>query len=142
MKRLIIPFAFLCFLFMACPPLPHHYMYGYEIEYVSIGRADSEYILLKEGTIKYVQNNQDTLSNSLRKRDYKALYNFLNGFKLDSLEVIQVPSKKYLYDGALATTLTVTDLNPKQYKSPTFDHDNPPEKIKGFIEYIKKISKR
>lgn len=142
MKRLFIPLIFLCFLLMACPPLPHHYVYGYEIEYKSTGRAGSEYILLKEGTIKYVESNQDTISNSLRKRDYKALYHFLENINLDSLETMEAPSKKHLYDGALATTLTITDLNLKQHRTPTFDHDNPSERIKGLIEYIKKISKK
>ena len=143
MKRLIIPvLLFFCLFLMACPPLPHHYVYGYELEYTSSGRSGSEYILIKEGAVKYVQNNQDTVSNSLRKRDYKALYKFLENIHLDSLSLLEVPSKKFLYDGASATTLTITDGNLDKHKSPTFDSDNPPSQIKGLIEYIKETSKK
>jgi len=127
---------------MACPPLPHHSVYGYKIEYTSTGRAGSEYILLKDGKIKYVESNQDTVSNTLRKRDYKTLYSFLKNLNLDSLETMKAPSKKYLYDGALATTLIITDLSLEPHKTPTFDHDNPPEMIKELIAYIQKISKK
>lgn len=127
---------------MGCPPLPHHYVPLYKIEYKSIGRGGSEYILLEKRTLKYVQNRQDTVIKRLKNKHYKVLHSFLKDINLDSLSLLEVPSRKHQFDGALATTLIITDPQPIVHTSPTFDDDNPPNKIRGIIEYIKSISKK
>lgn len=142
MKRRIVPLLFLSLLLTGCPPLPHHYVPLYKIEYQSIGRGGSEYISLEKSTLKYVENRQDTLTKRLKNKHYRALHNFLKEINLDSLSLLEVPSKKHQFDGALATTLIITDPKPETHKTPTFDHDNPPQEIKGIIDYIKSLSKK
>ena len=142
MKRRIIPVFLFCMLLMGCPPLPHHYVPMYKIEYKSFGRSGSEYILLEKSTLKYVENRQDTIMKRLKRKHYKALHEYFKEINLNSLRTLEVPSKKHQFDGALATTLTITDPKPEVYRTPTFDDDNPPKKIKGIIAYIKSISKK
>jgi hypothetical protein len=142
MKRRIVPLLFMGVLFMGCPPLPHHYVPLYKIEYRSIGRGDSEYIFLEKSSLKYVEYRQDTVVKHLKNKHYKTLHFLLKDIHLDSLSVLEVPSKKYQFDGALATTFAITDTKPEVYKTSIFDHDNPPKEIKGIIEYIKSIAKK
>jgi len=142
MKRHIIPLFFFCLLLTGCPPLPHHYVPLYKIEYKSYGRGGSEYILLEKGTVKYVQNNQDTIARQLRNKHFRMLHAYLQGINLESLSLIEVPSKKHQYDGALATNLIISDVRPFVYTSPTFDDDNPPKEIKGIVEYIRDLAKK
>ena len=142
MKKVLRCLWILCFSFMACPPLPYDSVYGYEIEYQSIGRSTSEYINIKEGLVRYAQKENDTLLHALKKRNYKALYRFLNRVNLDSLGKLNITSKKHQFDGALVTTLIIKDTQLTVHKSPSFDHDNPPEEIKDLIAYVKKIVKQ
>ena len=142
MKRFLLFVVSCCFFLMACPPLPHHYTYQYKIEYNAIGRSGSEYILLENNALKYVQNREDTISKSLKSRNYKRIYHFLKGINLDSLETLVAPSKKHEFDGALATTLTISDPSKRKYITSTFDDGNPPIEIKGLVNYIKDIAKK
>lgn len=142
MKRPVVYLLFCCLLFWACPPLPHHYVYLYKIEYKSVGRSGSEYIAIEKRTLTYVENGQDTIVKGLKNKHQKALHYYLKSTRLDSLGLLEVPSKKFQYDGAKATTLTITDLSPKEHTSVTFDHDNPPEEIKSFVAYIRKLANK
>lgn len=143
MKRLIVPLLlFFCLFLMACPPLAHHYVDAYKIEYSSTGRGGSEYILLKNRALKYVENNQDTIVKPLKKKHFKKLHEYLKNIDLESLSSLKAPSQKYLFDGAQLTTFAITDANPKEHKTLPFDHNNPPEEIKDIILYIKELSKK
>jgi hypothetical protein len=128
---------------MACPPLPHHVMSAYKIEYASTGKGGSEYIHIENRKLLYIKNQQDTIARKLRKRHYNELYRLFLKTPLDSLEYLSVPSKRHQIDAALATTFTVTNINSKQeYHSPTFDDDNPPEEVKELLEYVKELASK
>lgn len=141
MKRHFIFLVLCCVFLTACPPLPRNVMSLFKIEYSSVGKGGSEYILIENKELVYIKNRQDTIKRKLRKKHYPELYSLFLKTPLDSLAYVQVPSKKHEYDGALATTFTITDIHSKQeYVSPTFDHDNPPEKLKKLIAYMKELA--
>jgi hypothetical protein len=142
MIRRTIFFAVCCLLLMACPPLPHQMMNRFNIEYSSTGKGGSEYIQIHKRKLLYVQNQQDTIRKKLQKKTYVQLYELFQNVSLDSLPYLPVPSKRHQFDGASAAALTISDFNSNQYQSPTFDHDNPPEKIKELIAYIKELTKK
>lgn len=142
MKRHSALVLLICFFLWACPPLPHHYVYLYKIEYNSVGRSGSSSISIEKRTLTYVENNHDTIVKVLRNKHQKALHEYLKSTRLDSLSLLEAPSKKFLYDGARATTFTITDLSPKKHTSVTFDHDNPPEEIKAFVAYITQLAEQ
>ena len=131
---------FCCLFLTACPPIPHRSAYLYKIEYNAVGRGGSEYFLLEKGKLKYVENRQDTIAKNLKEKHYKEIYSFLKDINPDSLKIITIPSKKYQFDGALATTLKIFLPEQEGFSSPTFDHDNPPFELKGLINYIKSIA--
>lgn len=114
----------------------------FKLEYKSFGRSGMESILIEKRTLIYINNQQDTLRKKLRKKPYGELYILLSRAQIDSLEFLSVPSKRHQVDGALAATLIVTDMNSKEYRSPIFDADNPPEKIKELIAYIKELAEK
>jgi len=142
MKRRFIACTFCCLLLMACPQSPHRVMSSYKIEYSSLGKGGSEYIQLKKRKLTYIKNQQDTLIRELKRKQYVKLYPLFLKIPLDSLSSLSVPSKRHQFDGALASTLTITDIYAKQWISPTFDHDNPPEELKAFIDFIKILTKK
>ena len=127
---------------MACPPLPHRMMSLFKIEYSTFGKAGSEYIKIEDRTLSYVKNQQDTITRKLRKKHYSQLHELFKEISLDSLETLKIPTKRHQADAALAATLLVTDINSKEYLSPTFDDDNPPQKIKALITYIKELANK
>lgn len=59
---------------------------------------------------------------------------------LEKLETLEAPTKKYMFDGAMAVNFTIT-VNDKVYNMVTFDHGNPPDEIKPLIEKIIELSK-
>ena len=138
-KRL---FTIVCPLFLfACPPLPQHSAFS-KIEYEAYGRGGSEYVLLEEGKLKYVQNRQDTITKTLKNKDYKAIYEQIKDLELSSLENLKVPSTRHRTDGAFAAVLVVWNSEGNEFASPTFDDDNPPNEIKGLVDYIKSLVKK
>lgn len=59
---------------------------------------------------------------------------------LEKLETIEVPTRKHMFDGAMAVNFTIT-INDKVYNAVTFDHGNPPDEIKPLVEKIIELSK-
>lgn len=136
MKRVIALLVFSSLFLMACPPLPHHMAYK-KMEYKALGRAGSEYIVLDRSELKYVLNHQDTITKRLKNKHVKELYQFLKDLDISTLEKLEVPSKKHLFDGALAARLSIYQFSNREHTTPTFDHNNPPKELKGLVEYIR-----
>ena len=95
---------------MTCPPTPRQITNIYTIEYSSIGKGGSEYIQLKKRKLTYIKNQQDTLIRELKRKQYVKLYPLFLKIPLDSLSSLSVPSKRHQFDGALASTLTITNI--------------------------------
>jgi hypothetical protein len=140
MKRILALIIFCSIFLIACPPLPWHTAFS-KIEYEAFSRGASEYILVEQGQIKYVENRQDTISKPLKKKHYKELYEFLKDLELSSLETLEVPSTRHQTDAALAASLAITDKDQNEYVTPTFDDDNPPQEIKELVAYLKGLTK-
>jgi hypothetical protein len=59
--------------------------------------------------------------------------------KLSGLQDLEAPSKKHQYDGALAATFTVT-VGDQLFRTPSFDHGNPPAQIKGLVDEMVRLA--
>ena len=103
--------------------------------YKSITRGYSTQILLQGDTLKYFQNNNETLSLIISKEVKNSLNKLLKNAHPETLGLIKAPSNKFQYDGAMYTTLEVI-WNGKNYKSDGFDDDNPPKKLSPFISFL------
>ena len=75
----------------------------------------------------------DTLWNELEK--------MVNELDLDSLSNLEAPSKSSHHDAAAAATLQI-ELNGKTYKTPIFDHGNPPKSIENIVNKVLSMKKK
>ena len=123
-----------CFLFFSCSSSKHIDRFQ-KIQYKSITRGYSTQILLQGDTLKYFQNNNETLSLIISKEVKNSLNKLLKNAHPETLGLIKAPSNKFQYDGAMYTTLEVI-WNGKNYKSNGFDDDNPPKKLSPFISFL------
>ncbi len=123
-----------CFFFFSCSSSKHIDRF-HKIQYKSITRGYSTQILLQGDTLKYFQNNNETLSLIISKEVKNSLNKLLKNAHPETLGLIKAPSNKFQYDGAMYTTLEVI-WNGKNYKSNGFDDDNPPKKLSPFISFL------
>ena len=59
----------------------------------------------------------------------------LETIELETLSELEPPSKKHQFDGAEIASLEVITNN-SSYKTPAFDHGNPPKEISAIVELI------
>ena len=128
-----------CFLFFSCSSSKHIDRFQ-KIHYKSITRGYSTQILLQGDTLKYFQNNNETLSLIISKEVKNSLNKLLKNAHPETLGLIKAPSNKFQYDGAMYTTLEVI-WNGKNYKSDGFDDDNTPKKLSPFISFLLSLVK-
>jgi hypothetical protein len=121
-------------LFFSCSSSKHIDRFQ-KIQYKSITRGYSPQILLQGDTLKYFENNNETLSLIVSKEVKTSLNKLLKKVHPETIGLIKAPSNKFQYDGVMYTTLEVT-WNGKNYKSSVFDDNNPPKKLSPFIYFL------
>lgn len=106
-----------------------------EVTYEAMTRGSSEMIHVKAGLLTY-KTHKDATEITLTKKQLKALYKALKPIKYAEVNQLKAPSKKRLYDGAMAAVVifkTATDT----YQSASFDHDDPPAELKDLLKLLK-----
>lgn len=105
-----------------------------------------EYSAFSRGSYKQIKIDKDFMFFS-KKRDSKLLkkscdskfWNKLtilsNDLDFENLSNLEVPSKKFLFDGASLARLKIIS-NGKTYESAPFDHGNPPKEIEALVKEI------
>ena len=139
MKKITLLIFANCFLFFSCSSSKHIDRFQ-KIQYKSITRGYSTQILLQGDTLKYFQNNNETLSLIISKEVKNSLNKLLKKVHPETIGLIKAPTNKFQYDGAMYTTLEVI-WNGKNYKSNGFDDDNPPKKLRSFINFLLRLVK-
>jgi len=115
MKKITLLIFANCFLFFSCSSSKHIDRFQ-KIQYKSITRGYSTQILLQGDTLKYFQNNNETLSLIISKEVKNSLNKLLKKVYPETLHTLKAPSNKFQYDGAMHTTLEII-WNGKTYKS-------------------------
>ena len=139
MKKITLLIFANCFLFFSCSSSKHIDRFQ-KIQYKSITRGYSTQILLQGDTLKYFQNNNETLSLIISKEVKNSLNKLLKKVHPETIGLIKAPTNKFQYDGAMYTILEVI-WNGKNYKSNGFDDDNPPKKLSPFINFLLRLVK-
>jgi len=139
MKKITLLIFANCFLFFSCSSSKHIDRFQ-KIQYKSITRGYSTQILLQGDTLKYFQNNNETLSLIISKDVKNSLNKLLKKVHPETIGLIKTPTNKFQYDGAMYTTLEII-WNGKNYKSNGFDDDNPPKKLSPFINFLLRLVK-
>lgn len=132
-KRVLV--LFVTSLLYACPPSSKQLMNSHTITYSAMTRGGSENIHVKNGILTLIKNHSHTTVVKLNKKQLNQLYNAFVDVSLDSLRLLKVPSKKFLFDGAKHTFIEIKSPN-KTYKSISFDHDNPPKELKTLVQVL------
>ncbi len=104
------------------------------IKYEAITRGSSIEINATSKLIIYKDlENIKQLKPALN--DWNALISLIKEIKLSEMESFISPSEDRFVDAALQAKLSIT-VNENSYGSKTFDHGNPPKKIKKIIDKL------
>lgn len=110
-----------------------------EITYEAMTRGSSEMIHIKSDVLTY-KTHKDSKEVTLSNKQLKTLYKALKQIKYAEVDKLKAPSKKRLYDGAMAAVV-VFKTETDSYQSASFDHDNPPAELKELVELIRSFTK-
>ncbi|WP_194767314.1 hypothetical protein [Tamlana sp. I1] len=109
-------------------------------EYVASSRNAFSKIKISKNSISVSKKRgKSEASKPLKASDWEQLLTLSKSIPLETLSELEVPSKKFLFDGASKAILKITS-NGKTYESAPFDHGNPPKEIEAFVKELLSIS--
>ena len=94
MKKITLLIFANCFLFFSCSSSKHIDRFQ-KIQYKSITRGYSTQILLQGDTLKYFQNNNETLSLIISKEVKNSLNKLLKKVHPETIGLIKAPTNKF-----------------------------------------------
>ena len=109
------------------------------ITYQAFSRGSSIKIETDLDSIGY-HNNNEYKKVELNYQHQKEIKNLLSQINIVELGNLKIPSTKSYSDAALQASFKVIS-GEKTYKTQTFDHGNPPKKLKAIIEKLFEIVK-
>lgn len=116
---------------------------GLEFEYTAMTRGSSKKIKANQQGLTFADGRDaQPQTVAISTADWNNLVDYYEkniAKKVSGLQDLEAPSKKHQYDGALAATLTVT-VGDQQYRTPAFDHGNPPTQIKGLVDEMLRLA--
>lgn len=94
-------------------------------------------------TIEQRRSQEDaiTYEEAITKDDWSQLINNIENINFSEIENLESPTMKRAYDGAMHSEIIVTTSKEK-YLSPSFDDDNPHEKLKPLMNAIRALANR
>ena len=116
---------------------------GLQFEYTALTRGSYKRVIATpEGLTVTNGRDAEPQTVALSTADWNNLVDFYQKNiekKLSGLQDLEAPSKKHQYDGALAATLTVM-VGDQLFRTPSFDHGNPPAQIKGLVDEMVRLA--
>ncbi len=111
-----------------------------EIRYEASTRGRKIELKVTDSELIY-KVNQETTRVQLTAKARKEITALLSKMEVQKIETFVPPSEERFSDKALHATLTiVTDT--KEHASQTFDHGNPPKKLKALLAYLFNVVER
>ena len=113
------------------------------IEAITRGKRENYSINPKQFSYKSTSKgeiNVEKVKMTIDEDQWEQLEGLVAAINLARINTLEVPSKKFQFDGDLATTLNV-NVNGTIYTSSTFDKKNPPEEIAALVNYIYSLKK-
>ncbi len=108
-------------------------------EYSAVSRKSSTLININNKRISVKKNGDLGYTKQCQKNDWDNLIKNLKTISIKNIRTLEAPSKKRLFDGAAIANLSIS-YNDSIYKTPSFDHGNPPEEIAKLVKEILSIS--
>lgn len=113
------------------------------IEAITRGKRENYSINPKQFSYKSTSKGEQSVEKvkmTIDEDQWEQLEGLVAAINLARINTLEVPSKKFQFDGDLATTLNV-NVNGTIYTSSTFDKKNPPEEIVELVNYIYSLKK-
>ena len=111
----------------------------YSIKYSAISRGIFKEITINNDTISVQKSRNEKPEIQPCKDDlWREMLVNIERIDLESLEKLEAPTGKRLYDGAAHATLKIT-VDGKTYSTTSFDHGFPPKEIEGICDILIKL---
>ncbi|WP_348800236.1 hypothetical protein [Flavobacterium adhaerens] len=113
-----------------------------KIEYVANTRGFYAKTVVENKTLSLTtERDGKSESSALTDSQLSSLIAAFEKVNLEEIPNLKAPSQKRFHDGAAMANLKIT-YKGKTYESQTFDHGNPPEKIKKIVNILLSFSKK
>lgn len=109
-----------------------------EIEYSAISRGTSDRVVIDKSSYKRYVGNKLHSTGIFTSAERNQLNGMVKGIDLVSMANIEVPSKRHQFDGAMLTTLSISNAA-QSHNSPSFDHDNPPAALQAIVTFMQNL---
>ncbi|NOR27103.1 MAG: hypothetical protein GQ540_01085 [Lutibacter sp.] len=86
----------------------------------------------------YYKDIEKTIETKTNSKFWKEITTIVEQINLTEIESFSSPTSNRNVDAALHATLSIS-INDLIYESQTFDHGNPPDKLKPLIEVLFKV---
>jgi len=111
----------------------------YTIKYSAMSRGTFKEVTVKSSTISIQKDrNSKPETRSCDSDLWREILVNIENIDLESLQKLEAPTGKRLYDGAAHATLKIT-VNDKTYSTSTFDHGFPPKEIQAICDKMVKF---
>ena len=111
----------------------------YTITYTAMSRGIFKEITIKNKTISIQKSrNSKPVIQECKDDFWREIMTHIERTDLESLEKLEAPTGKRLYDAAAHATLLIS-VDSKTYRSSTFDHGFPPKDIEGICDILYKL---
>jgi len=111
------------------------------VEYLAVTRGGFLNIILDDSKASIQQDrNKEAVMVDLSASKLSELETSLKAIDVKNLHNIEPPSKKHQYDGAMITTVSITQ-DGVTYTTKAFDNDNPPKELEALINVLISLTK-
>ena len=109
-------------------------------QYSAVSRGLFQNITIDKKQIKIISaRGEKAVEKPCPDKIWQTLLNTLDSINIKSLENLKAPSERRFYDAAAHASLSII-YEGETYKTPSFDHGNPPEPIANLVKAIKSVS--
>lgn len=109
-----------------------------EIEYSAISLGMFHRVVINKNGYKRYLGDKLQSTGAFAFAERNQLNDMVKDIAPASMATIEVPSTRHQFDGAMLTTLTISNAV-QSYSSPSFDHDNPPEALQALVAFLQNL---
>ena len=110
------------------------------IEYAAVSRGVFNQVNINYKEITAInKRGEKPVKSNVSNTEWRQLTALLKTIDTENLDKLEAPSKRFQFDGVAIATLTI-NYKGNTYKSPSFDHGNPPKEIAQLVNKILSIS--
>lgn len=105
------------------------------MNYSAVTLGASDQITLDKTKVRRVVNGKKVTLKRVSPTNLVMLYKLIGEIDLVNIHLLDAPTTRYRFDGAMLTTIEV-QMGADVFRSVSFDHDNPPYQLKPLVDYL------